>query len=123
MSNKRKPDNVHLLQSTYKKGRHGTQDQKPKVEKKLPTMPTWLSARAKTEWKRICKVLEDAGILTEADQAVLAQYCMLYAELQTEKTEFQAAKHTQLRLCQVELGMTPSARSKIIVPKDNSEEF
>ena len=123
MANKRIPDNVHLLQGTHRKDRHGTPDKKAKLKTKLPVMPKWLPARAKTEWKRITKVLAKSGLLTEADQAVLAQYCLLYGELAEWKEDFPAAKHTQLRLCQVELGLTPSARSKITVVKDDEEEF
>ncbi|MES0444969.1 MAG: P27 family phage terminase small subunit [Desulfobacterales bacterium] len=123
MANKRIPDNVHLLKRTHQKCRHGDPKSKPKVKSKLPVMPRWLPVKAKAEWKSICKELKDAKILTGADRTILTQYCLLVSELATEKADFQAAKHTQLRLCCVELGLTPSARSRITVPKDDDDDF
>lgn len=115
MANARKPDNVHLLQGTHQKSRHGNPEDKPQVEIKTPDAPEWLEGKALIEWERICKVLKSSGLLSEADTAVMVQYCLLYSELQTELMEFQAAKHTQLRLCLVELGLTPKARSQITI--------
>ena len=124
MANKRKADNVHLLKGTFRKDRHGDPKKKPKLKTQLPETPDWLTSSALKEWKRICKVLEKAGVLTEADQTVLSQYCLLVSELQEKLEDFSAVKHTQLRLCQIELGLTPSARSRITVePNDEGDEF
>jgi len=120
----RKADNLHLLNSTYRKDRHGDPDAKPKVEIKIPSPPNWLEGNALAEWKRICKVLKNSGLLSSAETAVLSQYCLLYGQLQDsvvyaddESKRFNAAQHTQLRLCCVELGLTPKARSQITVGK------
>jgi len=115
MARARKPDNVHLLQGTHQPCRHGNPDEKPKVEIKIPSPPESLSGVAHAEWLRICDVLKNSGILSDADIGVMAIYCELYAQFQTDPVEFPAAKYTQLRLCMVELGMTPAARSKITV--------
>lgn len=65
------------------------------------------------EWRRITKLLANAKIVAEVDRAVLTQYCMLWEQMLTGKDEFKAAQHTQLRLCAVELGLTPSARTRL----------
>lgn len=117
MANARKPDNVHLLSGTHRKDRHGSPDEKLKVEIKTPDAPEWLSAMALVEWGRICKVLENSGLLSAADVAVLAMYCELWSEFQKDPVEFTGAKYTQLRLCLVELGLTPKARSQITIGK------
>ncbi len=119
MANTRKADNVHLLEGTFRKDRHGDPKKKPKLKLKLPAMPSWISTDAKKEWKRICKVLENAGILTEADRSTLIQYCILYADLKELQEKFTPPKHAQLRICCCELGLTPSARSKITVDNDD----
>lgn len=116
MANKRLPDNVHKLRGTLRKDRHGDPSSKPKLKNQIPRMPTWLNANGKAEWKRITKEMKKMGIITNADRTVLAQYCQLYSELVADREEFTAAKHTQLRYCQIELGLTPSARSKITLP-------
>jgi len=120
----RKSDNVHLLNGTHRPSRHGDPDSKPKVEIKIPSPPEWLEGNALAEWKRICKVLKNSGLLSQAESAVLSQYCLLYGQLQDsvvyaddESKRFNAAQHTQLRLCCVELGLTPKARSQITVGK------
>ncbi len=47
----------------------------PQLPAKVPSMPSWLGAHAKREWKRVTKLLGDAGVLTELDRTVLALYC------------------------------------------------
>ena len=41
-------------------------------------MPTWLGTHAKREWRRVSKLLGDAGVLTELDRSVLALYCQAF---------------------------------------------
>ena len=38
-----------------------------------------MDARAKREWRRIVKVLDSIGLLTQADMAALAGYCQSYS--------------------------------------------
>ena len=51
----------------------------PKPVKKAPRCPSWLEDEAKKEWKRMGKVLEQLGLLTEMDMAAFAGYCQAYA--------------------------------------------
>jgi P27 family predicted phage terminase small subunit len=45
-----------------------------------PAMPRDLPDEAKAEWRRIVPVLEDAGLLTTIDRAVLVRYCCAWAD-------------------------------------------
>jgi P27 family predicted phage terminase small subunit len=45
----------------------------------LPRCPDHLNALARKEWRRLATPLFDAGILTLADRAALAAYCVAYA--------------------------------------------
>ena len=122
MANKQRPDNVHLLKGTYRKDRHGKPEEKPQVTDTISkTPPRWFPKEAKKEWKRITKIMLSSNVLTNADTSTLSQYCLLYSELQTQLHDFPAARHTQLRLCAVELGLTPSARGRITIPNGNKE--
>lgn len=121
MANKRVTDNVHLLKGTFQPCRHGDPKKKPKVAIEYPKPPSWLSDVAKKEWGRIKQTIEKARYITLVDAVLLAQYCTLYATFVRDGEEFTAAQHTQLRLCAVELGFTPSARSRITVNNDKDD--
>ena len=123
MGNKRKPDNIHLLKNTYRPDRHGDPKKKLKVNAKFPIQPAWLPKNAKAEWARIKKIMEKSGVITMGDATVFIQYCLLYSEMKDYKEEFPAAKHAQLRVAAAELGLTPVARSKITVTKEEDNEF
>ena len=104
---------------------------------------------AKTEWKRLAKILSEMGVLTEVDRTAFAAYCQSYArwkeaqehinaEGATYETEngmqrpnpYVAICNTEQRLMMSaasEFGLTPSARSRIMaasgVNKDDVDEM
>lgn len=47
----------------------------PQPAKGIPAAPTWLTAEAKAEWKRVTPELERLGMLAFLDRAVLTIYC------------------------------------------------
>lgn len=123
MANMRKPDNVLKLSGSYRKDRHGDPKDKIEMEIEAPEMPDFLDDVAAEEWKRVCRILENMGLLTVLDRTVLAQYCVLYSKLAGDPAKFGPSDHTQLRLCAKEMGFTPSARSGIKVPNEGQGEF
>ena len=103
---------------TARPDRHGKPDEQIQVEHKTPKQPRighryLLDTEGRKEWKRVTRVLENAGVLTEADRSVLTQYCLLWQQMLDDPEEFKAAQHTQLRLCAVELGFSPSSRARL----------
>ena len=48
---------------------------------KTPPPPEWLETYARAEWMRITPILMGQGILTPADRAMLAAYCLSYGEM------------------------------------------
>jgi P27 family predicted phage terminase small subunit len=98
----------------------------------LPT-PRGLTGAGKREWKRIAAILRDAGILRETDTVVLENYCRSLTNLrdfETKAVEFGPEKaiatgiqgvviklRAQVNALGRELGLTPSSRSSIHVPK------
>jgi P27 family predicted phage terminase small subunit len=105
------------------------------VEPKIPKAPKLgngrniLGREGMREWRRITTLLANAKVVAEIDRTVLTQYCKLWEMFcadscvtgnqgdmfngTSEPKEFTAAMHTQMRLCAVELGLTPSARSRL----------
>lgn len=45
-----------------------------------PSLPQALSAEAKAEWRRIVPELENMGVLTKTDRALLIRYCTVWAD-------------------------------------------
>ena len=100
--------------------------------------PGHLSPEAKREWRRLTPELERLGLLTSVDRAALAAYCTCWAlAIEAQKaiqkhgvliiTDGRLLKNpvcnvlrdmfAQMRLYEVEFGMTPSSRSRIHVPQ------
>lgn len=51
----------------------------PAFRRIAPNPPSWLSAEAKAEWRRVVPGLTRLDILKEEDRAVLAAYCETWA--------------------------------------------
>ncbi len=63
-------------------GRRPLNDREPSPKIEVPKMPTWLSAKAKAEWRRIAPELRRLGLVAKIDMAALATYCQAVAEVQ-----------------------------------------
>ena len=68
----RKPKPTALKMLEGNPGGRPLNTKEPKPEKKAPRCPSWLEDEAKKEWKRMAKVLENMGLLTEMDMAAFA---------------------------------------------------
>lgn len=133
----RKPKPTALKVLEGNPGRKPLNDKEPKPEKRAPKCPSWLEPEAKKEWKRMAKVLETMGILTQIDMTAFAGYCQAYARWK-EAEEFLSKHGTifktpsgyiqqvpQVSIAQTylkvmkdfcsEFGLTPASRSRIRV--------
>jgi len=132
---KPKPTAIKVLEGNP--GKRPLNANEPKPEKKSPKCPSWLEPEAKKEWRRMAKVLESLGVLTEIDAAAFAGYCQAYARWK-EAEEFLSKHGTifktpsgyiqqvpQVSIAQTylkvmkdfcsEFGLTPAARTRIKV--------
>ena len=132
---KPKPTELKILEGNP--GKKPLNDKEPKPEKRAPKCPSWLEPEAKKEWKRMSKVLESMGVLTQVDMTAFAGYCQAYARWK-EAEEFLSKHGTifktpsgyiqqvpQVSIAQTylkvmkdfcsEFGLTPAARSRIRV--------
>jgi P27 family predicted phage terminase small subunit len=103
----------------------------------LPRCPSHLNDVARKEWRRLATPLHEAGILTLADRAALAAYCVAYARwveaeeklaetptlLKTpsgyvQQSPWLTVANKQMELMgryMSELGLTPVARTRMDV--------
>lgn len=146
---KPKPTKLKVLQGNPGKRKLNKNEPQPKSKPRGPYCPRWLDKDAKNEWRRIAKQLKDIGLLTDVDTAVMAGYCQAYSRW--KKAEEAIKKHgmiykpnkdndyiqqspfvsisnkaqEQMRKFIVELGLSPSSRSKIEIPggEDDGDSF
>ena len=137
-----KPTALKVLQGNP--GKRALPKGEPKPDAgRLPSAPRWLSDEAKREWKRLAPRLHAVGLLTEVDGLALAMLCEAFAQYMAAKTvvdseglllvsekgnSYQhpaAGLMTQARgellKWAREFGMTPSARTRIVVDTDSAE--
>jgi P27 family predicted phage terminase small subunit len=74
-----KPTKLKILAGNP--GRRPINTHEPQPTRGIPSQPSWLSAEARAEWKRITPELDRLGVLTLVDRSALTAYCMAHAEL------------------------------------------
>ena len=144
---KPKPTALKILEGNP--GCRKLNENEPKPLPIIPDCPEWLSGKAKKIWEKLAPMLENMGVLTEADEIALAAICSLYARYKdlekvidkkgyTEKNSRSGVKPVPefamsrdclklLKSFLSEFGLTPSSRSRINLPSpitdDPLEEF
>lgn len=146
---KRIPTKIHILQGGKSKTHRDLNDSEPMPPEKIPRCPKHLDKEARKEWRRASKLLQDVGLLTDLDMAVLAGYCDAYSqwaqatvEVQTKGMIYKKADgspglnpflrvareaYDRMMKAAVLIGMSPSSRAGLKVekkkPKDEADEF
>lgn len=132
-----KPNTIHIIRATKgtpgRRPLHATDIVAPPLPENA-SAPKWLSADARLEWQRVVKVLAHERIVTVLDVDVIALYCATFATWKTATAAMEAepvvvtkggnvkasphhaiatASARALLKLAIELGLTPSARSRI----------
>ena len=117
---------------------------------KKPMCPARLSKNAKREWRAVTKRVDEMGLLSDTDRAVLARYAVMSAELveceewiETKGRSFpifnkngdavnfkpwpevriMATLREQLLRIEGKFGLNPSARADLSVPEESGDNF
>jgi len=141
MGKGRKPNPTALKLVTGNPGKRPLNENEPKAKSGIPEMPEWIAPfeLAVKNWDHESKILDDMGIMTEADAGVLAVRSFLYSQMvelsrdiKTEgsvlEEEGRDPKHNpkqkqfesiikEYRTLGSLLGLDPSSRSKLSVGK------
>ena len=102
-------------------------------------MPDYLTPEAAAHWPKVSTQLADAGVLTEIDQTALAMYCEAFAmwrhasdqvakfgavvkspsgyPVQSPYLSISNRAYEQMLRLLGEFGMTPSARTRVVVAR------
>lgn len=146
----RKPKPTALKQLEGNPGKRPLNSSEPKPGG-VPDCPSHLDRIAKSEWKRVSQELIAVGLLTSVDRAILAAYCeswsrwvqatKLLRQQEVEKGRSMLVIATQngnaiqnpligiintaseqIRKLATELGLSPSARSRLHVEPASAED-
>jgi len=132
----RKPKPTAAKVAAGNPGRRPLNENEPQAEPALMDPPEHLSAEAKAEWQRVAPLLYRSRIATELDRAMLAGYCEAWGNYVMASQQVQQygavllSKNTQtpfqspylnvmsmalkqMHTFAVEMGMTPSSRSRV----------
>lgn len=143
---KPKPTAVQERSGAFEKHPERRNANEPKPKPGAPFMPPHVKANAAAAavWLDLCAWLDDMKILAQSDQCLMAQYCVTYADYvkyyehiskhgvsvstatggvrtSPEAMQFNKLADRLTKLCS-ELGLTPSARSRISVAEPVDEE-
>jgi P27 family predicted phage terminase small subunit len=135
------PPEMHIAMGTYRADRHGGRQAQPREG--IPRCPSHLDKTARVEYRRVSRLLAECRVITEADLVPLACYAQAWSRLVEAEGRLKETglvvkspagfpcispylsivrgATEELRRWSVELGLTPSARTKIkAVPKQTA---
>lgn len=135
------PSKIHQLRGLP--GKRPLNDLEPKPPEGMPECPQHLDDLAREEWARAGAILDDIGLMTGLDMAVLAGYCQSYSEWARATTEVQKLglvykradgtpglnpylrvsreSYDRMLKAAVLLGLSPSSRAGLKVNKKDPE--
>jgi len=120
MANRPKPTKLKILEGNP--GRRPINLFEPEPPDRKPRMPTWLKdfPVAVKEWRRVLRELGDMGLLSSAEEGVIAKLCLLehmIQDLVKEKDSKEFLKIKNLidgyRILSGNLGLDPTGRTRL----------
>jgi len=142
MARPTKPTALKILQGTARKDRINSDE--PQYDIEIPEPPQEVKGRALAEWNRISPLLDSMRLISHADRAALAAYCIYYADFQNAVEHI--AEHGQtvespngypiaspyiairnksaelMRKYINEFGLSPASRGKVSAGKQKEKE-
>jgi len=116
----RKPTALKQVQGTDKRNKTRMNPNEPTPTRGIGPSHDSLTEYEREVWDEVVGI-QYAGVLGEADRIALEMMCRLIAEMRLNFEEMTAAKITQLSQLLGRFGMTPSDRTKIVIPKGEQE--
>jgi len=139
---KPKPTALKLLDGNP--GKRAINRSEPRPESGMSACPSWLPKSAKAEWRRVVPELERLGMLAKVDRAALVSYCQAVAmaeeaqqildveglvvfgaqggRVKNPAASIVREAASTIRAFAAEFGLTPASRSRLVVPRGDSDE-
>lgn len=120
MAAHKKPQALRELHGTANRNKHRDNQNQPKAERGIGPPPDHLGDMEKAVWDEMVSHMY-AGVLASGDRVAFETLTRLVVEMRTNFAEMNAAKLSQLSKLLGLFGMTPSDRTKIVVPKQEDK--
>ena len=115
----KKPSALKVLQGTDQRNKTRMNPNEPVPVRGIGPANSTLTEYEREIWDEVVGI-SYRGVLGEADRIALEMMCRLIAEMRLNFEEMTAAKITQLSQLISKFGMTPSDRTKIVIPKEQN---
>ena len=115
----KKPSALKAVQGTDKRNKTRMNPNEPTPVRGIGPSHSSLNEFEHAIWDEVVGI-SYRGVLGEADRIALEMMCRLIAEMRMNFEEMTAAKITQLSQLLGRFGMTPSDRTKIVIPKEQN---
>lgn len=124
-------------------GKRKLNRREPKVRAQVPVKPAQLHGFEAETWVDVCSILNDMGILSSTDKYAIGAYVKTIVEMHEAEKSLEkygryweaevgcvanpairilADADRRMRMWSTEFGMTPAARSRIVMPKGDADE-
>ena len=110
MPRPRKPTSLHVVENTYRPGRHAERDGEPDVSEPIGGPPKGWKPDGKLLWWEVVNAVP-AGVVTKVDRLIVELLVRLIVSMRETGTT--PALASQVRACLASLGMTPADRSRV----------
>ncbi len=75
------PRNVHAMRGTRPRADRDGPTSPVKLKPAAPEPPAWLDGEALAEWRRVVPALDEQGLLSSVDRAILSSYAVSWSVL------------------------------------------
>lgn len=123
MARPRTATNILDARGAFRQNPQRKRDGEPKPKSAFrKSAPAHLTPEQKAVWKEIVKQIP-AGVLTGSDHAVVEIVVVLYALFRELGAAMPAAQLTRMASLMGRLGLDPSGRASLVVPKEKDTGF
>jgi len=118
MPRPRKPDELHLIQGTYRRDRHGDPATKPKYNGPVEGPPDYFDEAQRAAWYELVDNAPE-GVLWRSDSPFVELMAVFCAQVRagTAPSSLERLFHRGLG----QMGMTPAGRATLGLPSSRSQ--
>jgi len=120
-----KPTKLHVLQGTFRPGRHANRANEPDVQDGVGDPPAWMAGHALEEWRRCADHPVIGQIIRANHRPTFIHFCTLYGRMIEDANGGEAMTASQRQtlnsIC-IGFGFSPASQTKVSIPVPKPKE-